>query len=115
MRPAKAGVEAAAHVFTRTAGTPRHTRDGATHPDRMYGRERRRQQHDDPAALRAGLTPAQLHALETLEQFRWTLKFVRRPMFQDPVPVVVDRDGKRHAVLRADGSLDESPGFRIRD
>lgn len=81
----------------------------------MHGRERRGQQIDDPAALRVGLTPAQLRTLETLEHFRWTLKFVRRPMFLDPVPVVVDREGKRYAVLRPDGTIDESPGFRIRE
>src|SRR5690606_32555559 len=79
----------------------------------MYGRERRRRQ-DDARALREGLTAAQLQALETLEHFHWTLEFVRRPMFQDPVPVVIDRYGERYAVLRADGSLDESPGFAIR-
>lgn len=81
----------------------------------MYGRERRKPQATDPAALRAGLTPAQLKALETLEHFSWTLKFVRRPLFLDPIPVVVDRHGTRHAVLLADGSLDESPDFVIRD
>jgi hypothetical protein len=81
----------------------------------VTGRERRGQAPDDPAALRRGLTPAQHRALETLEHFRWTLKFVRRPMFQDPVPVVFDRDGQRYAVLRGDGTLDESPGFTIRD
>ncbi|MBJ6981748.1 hypothetical protein [Luteimonas sp. MC1572] len=81
----------------------------------MYGRERRKPQASEPAALRAGLTPAQLKALETLEHFSWTLKFVRRPMFEDPVPVVVDREGKRHAVLLPDGTLDDSPAFPIRD
>lgn len=81
----------------------------------MYGRERRQGQQQDPAALRAGLTPAQLKALETLEHFRWTLQFVRRPLFKDPVPVVFDRTGTRWAVLRADGSLDDSPGLRLRD
>lgn len=81
----------------------------------MYGRERRKRQPGDAAALRAGLTPAQLKALDTLEHFRWTLRFVRRPMFQDPVPVVFDRTGERWAVLEADGSLDESPGFKLRD
>lgn len=81
----------------------------------MQARERRNEQAIDQAKLRAGLTPAQLRALDTLEHFQWTLKFVRRPMFQDPVPVVVDRSGARHAVLLADGSLGESPGFRIRD
>ncbi|TKR30384.1 hypothetical protein FCE95_09655 [Luteimonas gilva] len=81
----------------------------------MFGRERRRPGDADSAALRAGLTPQQLAALETLEQFQWTLRFVRRPMFQDPIPVVVDRSGKRHALLKSDGSLDENLGFKIRD
>jgi len=78
-------------------------------------RERRGTPVDDPEALREGLTPAQREALRTLEYFRWTLAFVRRPMFQDPIPVVFDRDGERYAVLRPDGTLDESPGFRIRE
>lgn len=82
----------------------------------MFGHERRRQNGSaDAAELRAGLTPQQLNALATLEQFQWTLRFVRRPMFMEPIPVVVDRTGKRHAVLRADGSLDENPDFKIRD
>ena len=82
----------------------------------MYGRERRRRQRTlDPATLRDGLTPEQLQALETLEHFQWTLKFVRRPLFREPVPVVFDRTGERWAVLRPDGTLDESPGFRLRD
>ena len=81
----------------------------------MYGRERRQTAQGAAAALRAGLTPSQLKTLDTLEQFRWTLRFVRRPMFQDPVPVVFDREGKRYAVLEADGTLNEAPGFKVRD
>ena len=81
----------------------------------MYGRERRRQDALDPAALREGLTPEQLKALETLEHFHWRLEFVRRPLFREPVPVVFDRSGQRWAVLQPEGSLDESPGFQLRD
>ncbi|MBJ6979065.1 MULTISPECIES: hypothetical protein [unclassified Luteimonas] len=81
----------------------------------MYGRERRRDTPLDPGALRDGLTPGQLKALHTLEQFKWTLRFVRRPMFLEPVPVVFDRTGERWAVLEPDGSLNESPGFKLRD
>jgi hypothetical protein len=81
----------------------------------MYGREQRQTAQSTAAVLRTGLTPSQLKALDTLEQFRWTLRFVRRPMFQDPIPVVFDRHGKRYAVLEADGTLNETPGFKIRD
>jgi hypothetical protein len=76
-------------------------------------RERRRGSTPTPA-LREGLTEGQLRALETLEHFHWELRFVRRPMFRDPVPVVFDRDGERWAVLEPDGSLNESPGFELR-
>lgn len=68
----------------------------------------------DPAALRAGLTPAQLNTLEALEIFRWRLAFVRRPMFQAPVPVLFDADNTRHVVILEDGTLDEHPTLRLR-
>ena len=81
----------------------------------MYGRERRQSGGPDTGALRAGLTPAQLSALTTMEHFQWTLRFVRRPMFRDPIPVLFHRDGKRYVVLEADGTLNESPDLVIRD
>ena len=81
----------------------------------MSERERRRQtMAKSDAALRAGLTPAQLAALPTLELFQWKLRFVRRPLFCDPIPVLVAADGVRFVVLEPDGSLNENPGFRIR-
>ena len=80
----------------------------------MFGKERRGAAPHDPAALRQGLRPAQLKALETLEQFSWTLRFVRRPMFLDPVPVAFDRKGEKWVVIEPDGTLNENPGFKIR-
>jgi hypothetical protein len=79
--------------------------------------DRRRPASPQPQAgeqLRRGLSSAQLRALQTLETFKWQLKFVRRPMFMEPVPVVVDRDGLKHAVIRPDGSLDEAPLLKLR-
>ncbi|MGH8079973.1 MAG: hypothetical protein ACREP7_05315 [Lysobacter sp.] len=82
----------------------------------MTDRERRKPAElVSPVGLRAGLTRAQLDALATLEQFGWTLRFVRRPMFLDPIPVVFRADGGQFVVLEADGSLNENPGFKIRD
>lgn len=81
----------------------------------MSNHERRRQSEAESAvALKARLTPAQLTALSTLEQFQWNLRFVRRPMFQAPVPVLVAPDGQRFVALEADGSINENPGFKIR-
>ncbi|WP_421567703.1 hypothetical protein [Stenotrophomonas sp. PD6] len=68
----------------------------------------------DPAALRAGLTDEQRQAVDTLEHFGWALRFVRRPLFRDPIPVLFDRSGERYVVLQADGSLDESQTLKLR-
>ncbi|TYT25545.1 hypothetical protein FZO89_04305 [Luteimonas viscosa] len=68
----------------------------------------------DPVALRDGLTPAQLTTLEAMEIFRWRLAFVRRPLFQAPIPVLFDKDETRHVVIREDGTLDEHPTLKLR-
>lgn len=78
--------------------------------------ERRKQPPPaDPAALRAGLTPAQLTTLEAMEIFRWRLAFVRRPLFMAPIPVLFDPDNTRYVVIMEDGSLDEHPTLKLRD
>ncbi|HEV7270184.1 hypothetical protein [Pseudoxanthomonas sp.] len=65
-------------------------------------------------ALRAGLTPAQLMTLEALEIFHWRLAFVRRPLFQAPIPVLFDRDDTRYVVIEEDGTLNEQPALQLR-
>jgi len=69
----------------------------------------------DPMSLRDGLTAAQLVTLEALQIFRWRLAFVRRPLFQAPIPVLFDKDDTRHVVILEDGTLDEHPTLRLRD
>ncbi|MFD0321086.1 hypothetical protein [Lysobacter gummosus] len=66
-----------------------------TGADAMTDRQRRQPAElVSPVGLRAGLTRHQLDALTTLEQFGWTLKFVRRPLFQDPIAVLFRADSK---------------------
>lgn len=65
--------------------------------------------------MREGLTPEQLDTVATLEFFGWHLKFVRKPLFRDPIPVLFDKGGQRYVVLRADGTLDESMTLPLRD
>src|SRR3546814_18514716 len=81
----------------------------------MYGRERRQSSELDTKALREGLTAAQLNPLETLEHLGWTLRFVRKPMFRDPLPVLFHRDATRYVVREADCTLDETPDLVNRE
>jgi len=76
--------------------------------------ERRKPVAVDPAVLRVGLTPPQLTTLQTMEQFRWFLHFVRRPLFQAPIPVLFNSDASRFVVILEDGTLDEHPTLKLR-
>ncbi len=76
--------------------------------------ERRNDAERNRQELRKDLNSAQLETLGGLERFGWELKFVRRPLFQAPIPVVFDGDRKTIAVLENDGSLNEHPAFDIR-
>jgi len=81
----------------------------------VFGSERRQQSGpQQAAALRRGLTTAQLSTIQTLEAFQWSLAFVRRPLFRDPLPVMFNRGQDRYVVIGADGSIDETPALRIR-
>lgn len=80
----------------------------------MSEQDRRHQERIAAAKLRSELNPDQQLTLNELERFGWELKFIRRPPFQESIAVVFDGDRKTYAVLRADGTLDEHPGFDIR-
>jgi hypothetical protein len=69
----------------------------------------------DDATLLAGLTPEQQATIHTMETFHWRLKFVRRPLFKIPVPVLFNREGDRYVVVNEDGTIDENPALKLRD
>ena len=77
-------------------------------------RERRKSARPLTGTMSRELNAVQAAVLAELEHFGWELKFIRHPLFQEAVPVVFDPDRSHYAVLRADGSLDEHPGFDIR-
>ena len=69
----------------------------------------------DDATLLAGLTPEQQATIHTMETYHWRLKFVRRPLFKIPIPVLFNRDGDRYVVVNEDGTIDETPALKLRD
>ena len=64
--------------------------------------------------LRRELNEAQINTLAALERFGWELKFIRKPLFKDTIPVIFDGDRKVFAILEPDGKLNEHPPFPIR-
>jgi hypothetical protein len=60
------------------------------------------------------LNADQLHSLRRVEDFGWHLKFIRRPLFQDIVAVVVSADGAKQGVLEADGNINMEHELMIR-
>lgn len=77
-------------------------------------RERRTGEKPVPDNLESMLNEAQLIALPSLERFGWELRFVRRPLFQDAVPVVFNADGTSVGVLEEDGRLNLQVDLQIR-
>lgn len=61
------------------------------------------------------LNEAQREELKNLEKFGWGLGFIRRPLFQDPLIVVMHPDGKAVGVLEEDGTLNLEPDLVLRN
>lgn len=60
------------------------------------------------------LNEAQLHTLRTIEKFGWILRFVRQPLFLEPVPVVYSPAGRAFAVIEEDGRLNTEIEIQVR-
>jgi hypothetical protein len=58
-----------------------------------------------PVNLREVLTPAQASTLEDILRLGWKLRFVRRPLFLEPVPVISDASDDRIGILDPDGKI----------
>lgn len=77
--------------------------------------EKRKGEKPIPEHVKDYLNTAQLAELHTIESFGWQLKYIRRPLFQEPVVVVVNADGSSIGVLEDDGRLNLEPDIELRD
>ena len=77
----------------------------SSRPDVATTTERRGNKAPIPTNVDSILTPEQALALRKIENFGWRLAFIRQPLFEPTVTVVVSPDGQRHAVLEADGEV----------
>lgn len=68
-----------------------------------------------PEDVNGFLTDAQSAELHHIESFGWTLKYIRRPLFQEKVVVVVSPDGGSIGILEDDGRLNLESDIDTRD
>lgn len=76
--------------------------------------EKRRGDYPVPDRGIEMLNEMQRLALFRIESFGWQLHFIRRPLFQEPVAVVIDNAGQKIGVLEEDGRINMDPDIRVR-
>ena len=67
-----------------------------------------------PQGVKSRMTGLQHKTLARLRGLGWSIQFVRRPLYQDQVIVLVDPSGEQHAVLQEDGTVIRNTRFAIR-
>ena len=67
-----------------------------------------------PDNLEEVLSMAQIRTLNSMGRFGWDLHFVRRPLFQETLAVLINQEGDKIMVLEADGSTSEMPELDTR-
>ncbi|WP_052691914.1 hypothetical protein [Teredinibacter purpureus] len=77
-------------------------------------RERRDQSKPIPMNVAEYINDDQVMSLRNMESFGWQLAFVRRPLFQDAVVVVVNADQSQYGVLESDGSINMKSMLELR-
>ena len=78
------------------------------------GEERRKQDNQTHGRLDEILNEAQLVTLNNMQGFGWSLAFVRKPLFQGVVPVLLHADNDNQGTLDEDGKLKVQPDINIR-
>jgi hypothetical protein len=77
-------------------------------------RERRGKLERVPPELRNRLNPDQSITLRMIQKFGWELAFVRHPIFEPSMPVVLSPCRQRCAIILDDGELELNPGIAVR-
>ena len=68
-----------------------------------------------PDNIKEYLNEAQFAELHHIESFGWSLKYIRRPLFQERVVVVINPDGSSIGILEEDGRLNLESNIDTRE
>lgn len=59
-----------------------------------------------PFGYEALLTQDQRHVIDRCRGFGWELEFIRRPLFSDPVVVMIDATDHQHWLIHDNGEME---------
>ena len=76
--------------------------------------ERRNKEMQSSDNLDEALNELQLLSLSKMEGFGWMLAFIRKPLFQEIVPVLFHPDSNKFGILDGDGTLNIKPDIKFR-
>jgi len=81
----------------------------------VVGRDKRKGNIPIPDNFKELLNDAQLKALSGMKYSGWELRFLRRPLFQEPVIVVHNSNDGRIGILDKDGSIRIQANIKVRE
>jgi hypothetical protein len=67
-----------------------------------------------PENLEDWLNNTQLQILRKIEEMGFKLIFMRRPLLEDPVPIVINNQGNQIGVLEKDGRVNTEVHIELR-
>ena len=68
-----------------------------------------------PENLEDWLNHTQMQMLHNIERLGFRLIFMRRPVFKDPIPVIISGNGKDIGILEKDGRINMEADLILRD
>ncbi|WP_188150040.1 hypothetical protein [Teredinibacter waterburyi] len=83
-------------------------------PSSTPTREKRGAQPPIPRNLEEFLNEEQLLSLRLMRGFGWSLAFIRRPLFQEPLVVVTSDEQNKVGILEPDGSINTRESVAMR-
>ena len=93
-----------------------HPVTGAEAGPAVVQRQTEKRGYDQPIPrdLDSCMNRDQKHMLQQLQNFGWHIRFVRRPLFDQPIIVLSSGDGKQVGVLEPDGRLNLHGNITLR-
>lgn len=77
--------------------------------------DRRQGEKAIPDSPHEFLNEIQKVAIRRLQVFGWELRFIRRPLFQNPVIGIWSRQGEQIGTLEEDGRINLHPDIQLRE